>query len=145
MPKTKIPVVPHTAVEAHLTMMQGVINRMATNSASCKAWCVSLVSALLVVIMDKAKPELLPVAYIPEILFLSLDGYYLVQEKRFRNSYNNFIDKLHNSTIVANDLYAISPSGSWYEALWHAAKSFSIWPFYAAMIVFIRFAEGLGK
>jgi hypothetical protein len=145
MPKAKKSAVPHTAVEAHLTMMQGVINRMATNSASCKAWCVSLVSALLVVIMDKGKPELLPVAYIPAILFLLLDGYYLVQEKRFRNSYNTFIDKLHGNAIVANDLYAISPSGSWYAELWHAAISFSIWPFYAAMIVFIRFAEGLGR
>jgi hypothetical protein len=145
MPKTKKLVVPHTAVEAHLNMMQGVINRMATNSASCKAWCVSLVSALLVVIMDKGKPEFLPIAYIPAVLFLLLDGYYLVQEKRFRNSYNTFIDRLHGDAIVANDLYAISPSGSWLAALWHAAKSLSIWPFYAAMVVFIWFAEGLGK
>lgn len=145
MPKTKRSAVPHTAVEAHLTMMQGVINRMATNSASCKAWCVSLVSALLVVIMDKGKSELFPVAYIPAILFLLLDGYYLVQEKRFRNSYNAFIDKLHANDIVANDLYAISPSGSWQAALLHSAKSFSIWPFYVAMIIFIWFAEGLGK
>jgi hypothetical protein len=144
MPKSKSPV-PHTAVEAHLNMMQGVINRMATNSASCKAWCVSLVSALLVVIMDKGKSEFLPIAYIPAVLFLLLDGYYLIQEKRFRNSYNTFIDKLHANCIAANDLYAISASGSWLAALWNAAKSFSIWPFYAAMIFFIRIAEGLSK
>ena len=145
MPMPKRSVVPHSAVEAHLIMMQGVINRMATNSASCKAWCVSLVSALLVVIMDKGKPEFLPIAYIPAVLFLLLDGYYLIQEKRFRNSYNAFIDKLHAKRIASNDLYAMSATGSWVAALWHAAKSFSIWPFYLAMICFIRFAESLGK
>ena len=30
------------AVQAHLTMMQGVIARMAENSRSCKVWCTTL-------------------------------------------------------------------------------------------------------
>ena len=36
------------AVQTHLTMMQGVIGRMAENSRSCKVWCVTLVAAVLV-------------------------------------------------------------------------------------------------
>ena len=38
------------AVQTHLTMMQGVINRMAENSRSCKVWCVTLVAAVLVLV-----------------------------------------------------------------------------------------------
>ena len=37
-----------SAVQAHLTIMQGVIQRMAENSRSCKVWCVTLVAATLV-------------------------------------------------------------------------------------------------
>src|SRR5262245_30337239 len=28
------------SVQSHLTMLQGVVNRLAANSASCKTWCV---------------------------------------------------------------------------------------------------------
>ena len=38
------------AVQKHLEIMQGVINRMAENSRSCKVWCVTLVAATLVLV-----------------------------------------------------------------------------------------------
>jgi hypothetical protein len=130
----------HTAVEAHLNMMQSVINRMAINSSASKAWCVTLVSALLVVILDKNRSEFLPIAIVPVILFFSLDAYYLIQEKRFRNSYDEFIDKLHLKKLLPNDLYAIKPKGTWKDELIKAMKSFSIWPFYTAMFCFVGIA-----
>ena len=46
------------SVQSHLQIMQGVIQRMASNSTSCKAWCITIVSAILVLIADKNKPEL---------------------------------------------------------------------------------------
>lgn len=130
----------HAAVEAHLTMMQTVISRMATNSATCKSWCITLVSALLVVIMDKGRPEFLPIAVIPAILFLVLDGFYLIQEKLFRNSYEGFLDKLHLHELEEADLFAIKAKGTWHGELWKAFKSFSIWPFYLAMFLFVGVA-----
>ena len=39
-----------SAVQTHLTIMQGVIKRMAENSRYCKVWCVTLVSAVLVLV-----------------------------------------------------------------------------------------------
>ncbi len=33
------------AVQSYLGILQGVINRMASNSAGCKTWCITLVSA----------------------------------------------------------------------------------------------------
>ncbi|WP_414544018.1 hypothetical protein [Nostoc sp. CCY0012] len=38
------------SVQSYLNILQGVIARMANNSASCKTWCISLVSAILVVL-----------------------------------------------------------------------------------------------
>ena len=64
------------AVKAHLDIMQGVIQRMAANSASCKTWCISLVSAILVVAADKAKPQLVWIALLPTVMFFFLDTYY---------------------------------------------------------------------
>ena len=46
------------SVQAHLGIIQGVIQRMATNSAACKTWCITIVSAILVVVADKQNPNL---------------------------------------------------------------------------------------
>jgi hypothetical protein len=84
---------------------------MAANSTACKTWCITLVSAILVIIADKGMPQYASIATIPTILFLILDAYYLSLERMFRNSYNNFIEKLHTGQVVTTDLYAVVPSG----------------------------------
>jgi hypothetical protein len=120
------------AVQAHLEIIQSVIQRMAANSSSCKAWCITLVSAILVIVTDKGKPQYAPIAMIPTLLFLVLDTYYLALESMFRLSYNQFIDKLHSGKVLATDLY-ISLS----------LKSFSIWPFYLILLLMIYLVKQL--
>ena len=111
------------AVQAHLNILQSVIQRMAVNSSSSKAWCITLVSAILVIVADKGKPDYAFIAIIPVLLFLFLDGYYLALEKGFRNSYNEFIAKLHSGGIQPNDLFAVIPEGKLSRLLWEALKS----------------------
>lgn len=129
------------AVQAHLGITQSVIQRMASNSASCKAWCITLVSAILVVVADKGKPQYALIAVIPAILFLILDSYYLALEKMFIKSYNVFIEKLHGRKIVASDLYAVSPSGNLLKTFFVSMLSFSIWPFYFTLLAMILIAQ----
>jgi hypothetical protein len=129
------------AVQAHLTIIQSVIQRMATNSSSCKAWCITLVSAILVVVADKAKPQFLPIALIPTVLFFVLDTYYLALESMFRHSYNLFIDKLHSGKLVSSDLYVVTPKGNFTGAFALSLCSFSIWPFYLVLIFMIYLAK----
>ena len=129
------------AVQAHLTIMQSVIQRMASNSASCKTWCITLVSAMLVLIADKGKPEYVWFSFIPIILFFALDTYYLALERMFRSSYNDFIYKLHHRKIVASDLYVVMPSGSMIKVFGASLLSFSIWPFYMMLIIMIIIAK----
>jgi hypothetical protein len=123
------------AVQAHLGLMQGIIQRMASNSSSCKTWCVTLVSAILVAVADRNKAEYAVIAAIPILLFFALDTYYLSLEKEFRNSYNEFIGKLHSGTLVATDLYAITATGSPFRAAVASMQSPSVWPFYVALLV----------
>ena len=125
------------AVQAHLGIAQSVIQRMAANSASCKAWCITLVAAILVLVADKGKPRYALIAAIPTLLFLVLDAYYLALERCCRDSYNEFIRKVHGGRVVAADLYAITPRGSLPKTFAQSLRSFSIWPFYATLGVMI--------
>ena len=129
------------AVQAHLTIVQSVIQRMASNSSSCKAWCITLVSAVLVIVADKGKPQYASLAFIPTILFLVLDTYYLTLESMFRLAYNQFIDKLHSGKISGSDLYIVTPKGKMSQAFLLSLKSFSIWPFYLVLFMMIYFAQ----
>ncbi|WP_216725646.1 hypothetical protein [Thiorhodococcus drewsii] len=125
------------SVQSHLQIMQGVIQRMAANSSSCKTWCITIVSAILVLMADKDKPELVWVALFPSILFFVLDAYYLALEKAFRASYNAFLEKLHTGQLQPEDLYAVAPEGRIGQHRKEAAKSFSVWGFYGFLIVLV--------
>jgi hypothetical protein len=91
----------------------------------------------LVIVADKGKPQYALIAIVPTALFLVLDSYYLALEKMFRQSYNNFIEKLHNGKVMASDLYAVSPHGSQFKNLFVSMLSFSIWPFYLTLFAMI--------
>ena len=127
-----------SAVRAHLTIMQGVINRIADNSRSCKLWCVTLVAATLVLVARTGEPQHALISLVPTALFWLLDAYYLGLERRFRNSYNAFVAKVHSSKVCAKDLYTVVPVGSEIgQFLWSMFRSTSTLPFYflvAAMV-----------
>jgi len=124
-------------VQTHLSIVQNVIQRMASNSSQCKAWSIAIVSAILVIVADKSKPDYACIALLPTILFLLLDIYYLALEKGFRARYNEFIEKLHSGKIVTKDLYSVSPHGNMWKHRINALKSFSVWGFYGGVILLI--------
>ena len=132
------------SVPSYLTILQTVIGRMATSSASCKTWCVSLVSAIVVIIADKGKPNYVWISVIPIVLFFLLDAYYLALERQFRSVYNDFIRKLHFGTATVNDVFFVAPrSGVSATSLSiiKASGSISVWPFYtllALMLLVLR-------
>lgn len=142
MDNVPIEVNPESAsIQTHLGILQSVIQRMAANSAACKAWCVTLVSAILVIVADKGKPEFAYIALLPTVVFLALDAYYLALEKAFRNTYNDFIRKLHRNTLTQSDLYSVQPIGNLSKLQFEAIKSFSVWVFYLSLIVLIYIAK----
>ena len=119
------------AVQSYLGILQGVINRIASNSAGCKTWCITLVSAIAVVVADKTNTSFIWVALIPIALFLFLDAYYLGLEQRFRDSYNAFIKKLHSGEAKIEDVFIVNPGGgvaTTMTATFKAALSLSVWP-----------------
>ncbi|GAB5526309.1 MAG: hypothetical protein Roseis2KO_41810 [Roseivirga sp.] len=74
----------------HLELIQGVVNRLASNSFQLKGWCVTLVTGILFFgsTMAGEKRHLLMIALIPVLIFWMLDGYFLWQERLFRRTYD---------------------------------------------------------
>lgn len=132
------------SVQSYLTILQGVINRMAANSAGCKTWCVALVSAVIVIIVDKVRPEYVWLSLVPIVLFFFLDAYYLGLERQFRDQYNEFIRKIHTGAVVIDDIFIVTPGGGTKVIILETAKSFSsisIWPFYGLLILMLVFVR----
>jgi hypothetical protein len=74
--------------EKHLELIQGVINRMASNSFHLKGWSVVLVSALFALAASDANIDFVYLAFLPAIAFWVLDGYFLWQERMYRKLYD---------------------------------------------------------
>ncbi len=127
------------SVHTHLTIIQAVIARMAESSRSSKTWCITIVSAILVLGAGMTDFDHLWIAYVPLVLFLGLDMYYLALERRFRSSYNAFLHKLRNGDVTAADLYEVTPAGSPVTSWAATVTSISIWPFYLVLAGVIAF------
>ena len=118
----------------HLKMIQGVINRLATNSFLLKGWSVVLVSALFALSAGDSNPAFIFLAYIPAFMFWGLDGYFLWEEKKFRALYNSVCRKDDSDIDFSMDTAVVAgQAGSWVEA----TISKTLVPFHGALIVAI--------
>ncbi|MBX9658209.1 MAG: hypothetical protein K2X00_06545 [Nitrospiraceae bacterium] len=103
----------------HLELIQGVINRLSTNSFLLKGWSVVLVSALFALAAPESRSAFVYVAYIPAFVFWGLDGYFLWQERLYRALYDHVRSKPDAEIDFSMDtrsFRAIS-AGGWLEAV----------------------------
>ena len=80
-------------VQKSVEILQGIITRMAGNSAQCKTWCISLSSAILVVSVTTKRPVVAFVAFLPTVILMLMDAYYLSLERDFRKAHTYFLDR----------------------------------------------------
>ena len=71
----------------HLEFLQNVIDRMGRNSFYVKGWSITLVAALFVLAAKGTDASIAAIAFLPAAIFWGLDGYYLRQERLFRELY----------------------------------------------------------
>ena len=130
----------------HLEFIQGVINRLATNSFQMKGWSVVLVAAILVLLARENKLAAAYIALAPILVFWALDGYFLWQERLYRALYD------HVRTLEeckANFSMDVAPFRTGYRRSWAAAVlSRTLSAFYGVLILTVCFAmfalNGLG-
>jgi hypothetical protein len=107
----------HPAVQKHLDILQGIINRLAQNSGTCKNWCITLVAGVLVLTFSKDVPDgtrkLIPfIACIPIVIFWGIDAYYHSLERAFRNQSLAFVSSIHGGTFAPSTVLMISDTRS---------------------------------
>ena len=119
-----------SAVQSHLEMLQGVIQRMADNSRSCKLWSITALSAVLFLAARTGVPWYTLIALVPLSLFFLLDIYYLSLERRFRGTYEDMLEKLRNRTYGPEDVYRIVPAGFSIRILMKCLRSPSVYLYY---------------
>lgn len=81
--------VPMESKLKHLELIQGVINRMASNSFRLKEWGVVLVSAILILAAREDSGEVALIGLVPVLVFWGLDAYFLRQERLYRALYDH--------------------------------------------------------
>ena len=68
----------------HVELVQGVINRMASNSFLLKGWSVTLVAGLFALAASGGNWAYSVLGLLPSLSFWWLDAYYLQRERLFR-------------------------------------------------------------
>jgi hypothetical protein len=135
MPDTPSPLFPadNPAVTTHINLLQGIINRLANNSAACKTWCLTLVAALLSLAGATHSPAIVTFALVPVAIFGFVDTMYLAQEKAYRDLYELTVSALqHRSYTIASTYNA--KADLTFGNICSALTSWAIWPVYGGLI-----------
>ena len=115
----------------HLEIIQGVINRLATNSFQMKGWAVVLVAAILVLLAREHRLDTAFIALLPIVIFWGLDGYFLWQERLYRALYDH-VRTLEDAQV--DFAMNVAPFRTGYRRSWLGTTlSWTLTPFYAVL------------
>ena len=127
-------------VRQYLQMLQDIINRMASNSSNCKAWAITLFTAMAALMIGvEVMRQWIWIILFPIVLFYYLDAYYLGLENDFRNLEASFIKKLRApedcTSYVYDFNYTHADGYKKGENLKKGLTSSATWPLYSILAV----------
>jgi hypothetical protein len=102
----------------HMEFIQGVINRMASNSFLIKGWAITIVAALFALAAKDTEKSMLYMAYIPIPAFWILDGFYLWQERLYRELWKEVIQKQEKQIDFSMNAYKFNGFGKEWIHKW---------------------------
>ncbi len=116
----------------HLELLQGVINRLSTNSFLLKGWSVVLVAALFALSAADGRVEFVVLAFFPAIVFWGLDGFFLCQEQLFRKLYDHVRHQSDEHIDFSMDTtpFKTRTGPNW----WRATFSKTLVPFHGVLL-----------
>ena len=118
----------------HLEFIQCVINRLATDSFRMKGWAVVVVSALLILLAREGRIEFAYIGFVPVLVFWGLDGYFVRQERLFRDLYDHV--RVQDESKVDFSMATTGFNRSWLGATF----SRTLCPFYIALALAVGVA-----
>jgi len=113
----------------HLDFIQLIITRMNADSFLLKGWAVTLVVALFALDISKTSVNFIRISFLPAILFWVLDGYFLYQERLFRELYDEV--RLKDESQIDFSMKRTSSTKKFFSAV--LSKTLTL--FYGALIV----------
>ena len=122
------------ALMAHVNLLQGIINRLANNSASCKTWCLGLVAAFIGLAGASKSPGIVSYVVLPILLFGCLDAMYLAQERAYRQLFRTVVDKIRTGKYVLGDAFETDAHFG-LSGFFRALLSWSVFPIYLSLII----------
>lgn len=127
------------SVRHYISLLQENITRMASNCANCKTWLITIVSALFALLLtNDSFKDCLWIAFIPTVLFMVLDAYYLGLEKRFRDIEEAFVENVKIGADVMSKLYVFkSEEDNKWKYFFRGLRSLSTWAMYATVAFII--------
>ena len=115
----------------HLELIQGVVNRLASNSFRLKGWAVVLISAMLVLLAREGLIKHSFICILPILVLWGLDGYFLWQERLYRCLYDD-VRRL-NDDEVDFSMRIDSLNETWLGSTF----SRTLVPFYTALVFLV--------
>lgn len=131
-------------VHKSMDILQANLQRMSQLSNNCKAWCITLVSAVLLFAIKERQRDMLVVLLAPVGLFYILDAYYLSVERQFQALARQLADKVRSDTVQMSDVFAIRTACGLVRVLLMVRAMFWSWstlPFYgtiAGVVVWVN-------
>ena len=126
-------------VQSYITLLDGIINRMANNSANAKNWLMTILAAAIAIQWGKDQLANVIWLLVPTVLFALTDMYYLGMERFFKDKEEEFIEKARAGENVDNLVYVFPKTTKCQQVCntIRAIDSLSIWPFYLIVIASI--------
>ena len=120
--------------EKHLELIQGVIARMANCSFLLKGWAVTLVAAIFGLAAKDTNPKFVLISCFIVPFFWLLNGYFLSQERQFRELY----DSVRKSSTASSDFDMNTESFAKGNASWlNSMLSVPLNMFYIPLILVV--------
>lgn len=127
-----------TNIQTHLNILQGCINRMATNSAVCKTLCTTMVAGALAIVYGiKSSSSAIFIVFIFIPVFVILDAIYLSLERGFRAQYCNDVEQIKKNKFEKDSLFTVKISSNYYsfKSIFRSMMSWSILVIYGCIFV----------
>ena len=125
----------------HLELIQGIISRMAGNSFFLKGWAITLIAALFALSSKDANTQYIFIAYFPVIVFWILDGYFILQERLFRDLYDHVRELSEKEITFSMDTkkYKSKARNSWMASIFSITLLYFYLSLIAIMLIIIYF------
>lgn len=116
----------------HLEFLHNTINRMSTNSFIIKGWAVTLLSAIFVLADKETNQNYIILMFIVIPVFWYLNGYFLLQERKFRALYDEVRIKKEEEINFSMDISNYKTDKNTIQDCLFAQ---SIWPIYIFLLI----------